>query len=369
MEEIKVTFETITPLWTGDASGNHKEIRPSSIMGSLRFWFEVICLFGGITKKEDYKDGILKSDLSDGFSREKLLKEIEKNNGKSSIGIKEDFLKKLPLPAQIFGCTGLKSKIRIKSIKKIKEDHPNNYPIGPLQISSLTYEKFIPRNNQRKTVTPRWFFQKGFQGQFEIVFEVESSILDSIFFPLLNFIEKYGFWGGKWNIGYGRAKIIYLSQGELKKEICKSKTFTFNETDLEFKKLVCAKSFSPPPNNSNLLSFFLNFGNFQSSSEKDLQKKISGIPSKIKIAEFDFNDNNQKKIIEKLLSKKAELRGCLRPDSPPWNNNFLKKLRHQVFGTTSGGAEGTKIFPFFYEEGGKVKVGFVSIAGMLKIGN
>jgi CRISPR-associated protein Cmr1 len=46
--ELKVKFETLTPLWTGNAWGQCMEIRPSSILGSLRFWFEVLCYFNGI---------------------------------------------------------------------------------------------------------------------------------------------------------------------------------------------------------------------------------------------------------------------------------------------------------------------------------
>ena len=63
MKTITLTLDTITPLWTGDAWGKNNEIRPSSIMGSLRFWFEVICYFAGITKKDYYKDGKLNDDL------------------------------------------------------------------------------------------------------------------------------------------------------------------------------------------------------------------------------------------------------------------------------------------------------------------
>ena len=48
MTDVKVTFKTITPLWTGNAWRGCKEIRPSSILGSLRFWFEVLCYFNGV---------------------------------------------------------------------------------------------------------------------------------------------------------------------------------------------------------------------------------------------------------------------------------------------------------------------------------
>ena len=51
-EEVQVTFQTITPIWTGDAWGECKEIKPSAIMGSLRFWFEIFCHFSGIRVKE-----------------------------------------------------------------------------------------------------------------------------------------------------------------------------------------------------------------------------------------------------------------------------------------------------------------------------
>lgn len=55
INEYTVHFETLTPLRAGDAWFQNKApLKASSIMGSLRFWFEVICYFGGITKKEDY---------------------------------------------------------------------------------------------------------------------------------------------------------------------------------------------------------------------------------------------------------------------------------------------------------------------------
>ncbi|RUM90456.1 MAG: hypothetical protein DSZ26_03000 [Thermovibrio sp.] len=38
-KKIEVTFKTITPLWTGDAWQENNKIKPSSLIGSLRFWF------------------------------------------------------------------------------------------------------------------------------------------------------------------------------------------------------------------------------------------------------------------------------------------------------------------------------------------
>jgi CRISPR-associated protein Cmr1 len=56
--EIAVKFETITPLYTGDAWQNCKEIKPSSIMGSLRFWFEVLCYFNEIINDNYFDNGV-----------------------------------------------------------------------------------------------------------------------------------------------------------------------------------------------------------------------------------------------------------------------------------------------------------------------
>ena len=43
VEIARVKFETITPIWTGDAWRENSEIKPSSIMGSLRASFGAYC--------------------------------------------------------------------------------------------------------------------------------------------------------------------------------------------------------------------------------------------------------------------------------------------------------------------------------------
>jgi CRISPR-associated protein Cmr1 len=74
--EIKVQFETITPLWTGDAWMENNEIRPSSLIGSLRFWFEVICYFGGICSEKDFdkEKGRFEKDIKNDEIKKRLLK-------------------------------------------------------------------------------------------------------------------------------------------------------------------------------------------------------------------------------------------------------------------------------------------------------
>ncbi len=114
-KEVEVTFRTITPLWTGDAWQNNSGIRPSSLIGSLRFWFE---FYWKVVKK-----GEVRFDEK-GVPRENILElENPQINKTFRILLKEklsktrDFDRALDetlneigvsVPSRIFGCTGWK---------------------------------------------------------------------------------------------------------------------------------------------------------------------------------------------------------------------------------------------------------------------
>lgn len=205
-EEITIEFETITPIWTGDAWGSNSELKATAIMGSLRFWFEVYCHFAGIEVKEkeelDYKEFI------------KQRKKIE-NIDKSDDAILSDM--KVTLASKIFGCTGWKSRIEIEKIS-FEEDKQYQYPTGKIQFPSLKY------NKNGKDITPSWYFSKGFYGNGTITFKTTQEIKQNILLPLLNFIEQYAFIGAKNNIGYGRVRF---------KNIEKVNVFGFSQVGLE----------------------------------------------------------------------------------------------------------------------------------------
>jgi len=129
-KEVLVKFKTITPLWTGDAWQNNREIRPSSLVGSLRFWFAFYweIVKNGTTEKLD-KSGVPKENLSELENpkenktfREILRKKIEEiDDFDEAI---DETLDKLGLsvPSRIFGCTGWKSRIKIE-IKDFEEEY------------------------------------------------------------------------------------------------------------------------------------------------------------------------------------------------------------------------------------------------------
>ncbi|KIM12164.1 MAG: hypothetical protein KU38_04475 [Sulfurovum sp. FS08-3] len=104
-EKIEIEFETITPIWTGDAWSENSELKATAIMGSLRFWFEVYCHFAGIEVKE--KEEL---DYGEFIKQRKKIENIDKSDDE----ILSDM--KVTLVSRIFGCTGWKSRIEIEKI-------------------------------------------------------------------------------------------------------------------------------------------------------------------------------------------------------------------------------------------------------------
>ena len=352
--EIKVTFKTITPLWTGDAWRENEKIRPSSIMGSLRFWFEVICYFAEITGNSDYENGKLKKDNVNGETfKKKIL-----SNGCDFDSIDKTLAELgISLPSRIFGCTGWKGWMRIKEISITSKNQEYKYYLGPLRLEDLKYEK------NGGTRIPTWYFKEGFNGSFEVIFEIEENILDPVFYPLLVFMEKYGFWGGKWNLGYGRLKVEKLERkdGAEWKEVNDWRSEESNDwKNKEFK----FSHFYKNPTTKFADKEFLEAKTTFNEIEQRNNKKIMYLENQVN------NTTDIKEIIKQLIKMKAERRKYHKDNINDVN------LRHALFGTTQGGTQGTKIIPWIYEDENdrddnghpKTKGGFVSIAGILNLG-
>ena len=366
-KEVTVTFQTITPLWTGDAWQENREIeiRPSSLIGSLRFWFEVICYFTGITNNKNYKDGKLQDNLNEKEFKEKVLK-----NGTHFKGINKTLAELgISLPSKIFGCTGWKGWVRIKKIEPIEDycfGNILNFPFGiAIKKDNLDeilvfdtkdkFKNFVNSNyrgrdwkakqkNFRKKYSIWYFSIPCFNGNFTVTFKIEDEIVEPIFFPLLRFIEKYGFLGGKWNTGYGRVKIDKVEEKE--------------DSGFQEKNDWRKEEFK-----------FSNF--YRDSSDKFHDKKFSDFIEQV----LDFNDlkgkdkikyrylanqstqSNFKEIIKELLKEKAKERRTITGSQE----------RHNLFGESGKNAKGTKIIPWVYKENGQIKGGFISIAGIINL--
>ena len=157
--EINVTFKTITPLWTGNAWGECNELKPSAIIGSLRFWFEV---YWYIKKQQNIEtlntNGIPDDNLSK-LEKPKENKTFQKLLIKN-ISLTQKFEEAidktldelgLSVPSRIFGCTGWKSRIAIKiydfSKHKLSFDNiETNFPLDKLQNTNITSNFWIKKS-------------------------------------------------------------------------------------------------------------------------------------------------------------------------------------------------------------------------------
>ncbi len=363
--EIKVTFETITPLYTGDAWQEFKEIRLSSLIGSLRFWFEIICYFGGICSEKDFdkEKGRFEKEISQEEFKKRLLKYGTDFEGQIE-ALKE---LEIPLPAIIFGTTGWKSLIEIKSIRYLDDYCFGNKLNLPTKFCiSKNENKEVKENNEcPKRSNNDWsvFYFKipYFWGKFEVVFRVHKDIKESIFSPLLNFMDKYGYWGGGWNIGYGRLKVLSVNSSEN----------GWRKDEFDFPKFKSSKENLEGNWNGNFNSLIstVNYNGLINKDIKDIDENIDKITKTLstkRVKKIQIEDCNLdiKEAIKDLVEKKAKLR----------LNMQNKEERHKIFGSIESPPkkeflpQGSKILPYinrldnnFYE------CGFLSIAGILRL--
>ncbi len=214
MKNITVNFQTLTPLWTGDAWGENNTIRPSSIIGSLRFWFYVYCKSVNIPlEKKNQKEGLI-TNLNDyvkeynrmektNESFESLLgKEINEKVGYNE-AIKNVFQKiNFPLILQIFGCTGWKSQIKIKSIK-LKETNISKEDID----FYFLYDKINTQTKNSFFWANKLLFNKNDNIKLFTDLTIEFSlnpIFENEFTEFLKFFQdKIILVGGKKSFGFG----------------------------------------------------------------------------------------------------------------------------------------------------------------------
>jgi len=432
---VEVTFETITPLWTGDAWGEMNEIRPSALIGSLRFWFEVLMYFGGVLRREHFdkekgrfekelKKELIKKFKESIFHRDAKTKALVINPDKSfQLKLLAEGEFDLPISSIIFGTTRWKSLIEIKGIEYLEDYCFGNRLNLPQRICfhkmNYTYsETCPPKSNDEWTV---FFFPKRyFWGKFKVTFFVEETILKPIFYPLLNFMHHYGYWGGKWNLGFGRLRILDIyqedKQNKQKAKINIEEYETFNLSLFKFSTEPKEENYKSNNNSLNwkgfvkiiqynfknfeILKTVLNVDKFYCNTEKSLEKKFKNISHKIFILEFNNVDTSLFNTIKYLLRDKIKIRNCLRHICEFKNNeselkkcfekgettkdkilncrkdknvytfkceeipkilNKWKTFRHLLLGERG---EGSKILPYISANG---KYGFLSIAGLLNL--
>ncbi|MDI3529269.1 MAG: CRISPR-associated protein Cmr1 [Thermoanaerobacter sp.] len=363
-KEINVDLETITPLWTGDAWQKNTEIRPSSLMGSLRFWLEVICYF--VLKKDfDSKKGRFEEEVN----QDEFKKKLKSNSTDVKSQIETLIEMNIPVPSIIFGTTGWRGLIEIKEIKPLYDycfGNKLNLPYAAAFTKSqlnqlkefndkeeLNYfiNNFYGKNfkDKDKNFKSQWsafyFPNPYFYGEFTVKFLVEEEILDSIFYPLLNFMDKYGYWGGKWNIGYGRLKVKGVREGN------NTVKWGMGEFNLGF--------INNSNNNFNLGEYLNEVNKFE-----DLTKNNNNGKS-IKMLSNQISNSDFKDIIKNLIKIKANERAQHK------NRGGSTEERHKIFGTIEAPPykdslpQGSKILPYITKGEQGYCGGFLSIVDLL----
>ncbi|MEG6567562.1 RAMP superfamily CRISPR-associated protein [Thermoanaerobacterium saccharolyticum] len=343
MEKINIKVETVAPLYTGNAFGNMSEIEPQSIIGSLRFWFETYLKAAKIDIDYDYKSGEVNAE----DYRKSILKFV--NNGMSLKNAKIKSMSKLQWPSLIFGCNGLKGLIEIDKINFNSSDIGNALNLPFAIYKKKNEQNFIEIKTKRdhdkikQDLSQKheirnyhfWYFpNKYFVGTFDVIFKIEDNdTTEKIFYPLLNFIENYGYLGGKNNLGFGRVKFSLENK-------------TLNSFD-NF-------DFSAYTTDNNLLNINNVIENI---------KEIKDLYTIDKIGLYKITDNllkNTNEIIKELLAQKAQERIDFRKYDD-------KDLRHYIFGaiSTRGGDEdtnATKIIPWINKTNdNNYEYGFISV--------
>ena len=311
MQEIKVTFNTITPLWTGDAWGDNDKIRPSSLMGSLRFWFDIYLQSCGISGESGSDDFTCNLDFSK--LEEKMLSSIENEKNVSvDYAIKSSVNNlKIPLVSQIFGCTGWKSRITIKDINqpkifKLRRDEIN--------FDFLIKEKFI--NKDTEFWTKQLLFSEE-KNEIKLFKNISFSLrIDDIYLNDMKrffsfYKDKIILCGGKKSFGFGFCKIssdFDLSDSNFLSN-CNQKNIKFQSRIIEIDNL---------PSDKNVLGFNFkyyqrlrekrkyrakNFGKIGEASKFFFSAHLLNGNGKVYIFGFkDFNDNLFKQLLEEKYS-------------------------------------------------------------------
>ena len=170
-EQLEITLKTLTPIWTGGADGSMDRLHETSIIGSLRWWYEAIVRgLGGHACDPTQHTCIYDTDKA--------------NNGLCDV-------------CQLFGTTGWRRRFRLVITGQ------NLQPIWTPTNQTLNVR---PPNRNRG-----WYLPAGQMGTLTLRFIGDSDSLSRLV-SLLLFMEKWGSIGAKPQLGYGLFQITAINK-------------------------------------------------------------------------------------------------------------------------------------------------------------
>ncbi|AKB80721.1 CRISPR-associated RAMP Cmr1 [Methanosarcina barkeri 3] len=232
MIKTEIKFKTLTPIWTGDADRKCTTIKETSIIGSMRWWYEAIIRGMG---------GYACDPSNGGCEFNTVGYERARKNGKSVDESLEIGLKNVCPVCRLFGCTGWKRRFRIEV-----EGKPPVKLVFEEKIKVFDAEFWI-----KKTYSNSMAFYSNEYFKFYLITEENEEIKNKLLF-LLNFMEKVGSIGSKSQNGFGLVKFDELDPRFDLKNL-KNQVYKFNETNQD--KLRISKKLSHLRNIQDLYYF------------------------------------------------------------------------------------------------------------------
>lgn len=179
---MEIKIKTLTPLWTAGVDGECDRIHETGLLGSLRWWMEVLVRGMGGEVCDPTAEGDHNS------LDQKKYRDSQATDQRQKLrdgGLTCDV-------SQIFGATGWKRRFQL-SITDVQE--------------TLTWDKPLKITPQDRT--RGWFLNPGWLGEFTLNFHGDSNTLAK-FYTLLKFLEAYGSLGARPQLGYGAFRIVRL---------------------------------------------------------------------------------------------------------------------------------------------------------------
>lgn len=190
---MEINIKTLTPLWTGGVeAGKCDRIHETGILGSLRWWMEVLVRgMGGQAKDPTAEKPEDRSSLDpkkfDAKIYRQLQDEVERRQYLRNAGLCD--------VSQVFGATGWKHRFRLSvSMDEDKQNQPAWQK--PLKIT--------PQDRTRG-----WFLNPGWLGTFQIAIHGDAETLTKLH-TLLRFLEAWGSLGARPQLGYGAFRITEI---------------------------------------------------------------------------------------------------------------------------------------------------------------
>lgn len=315
MIETEIKFKTLTPIWTGDTDRKCTTIKDTSIIGSMRWWYEAIIRgMGGYAC--DPSNGGCEFDTK-GY--EKTLKD-----GKSVEEAIEIGLKSVCPACQLFGCTGWKRRFRIE-VEDV--DLSKLYFLNHLESIDCDWWIYNPKSYGRNA--------KAFYSSKILTLKLSSEnykVENKILF-LLKIVEEIGTLGAKSQNGFGIIEIIQENRikvsdvdNDFSTYIPKSSdkliSIGFRNTNAFYKFSVKIKSLD------EMLKNFKDYRNMKSPLLTGFTVKYY-LRKKIK----DLDDKEIAKLIKNFDDVKYQMRGKY-----PFNkfNKVSKIVARTLFGSDLG---------------------------------